>query len=218
MFGRGRHRRKRGGRAVEDVELTENEVVDEGPLTGPFDESQARDDGVGRLDLGCMRLPLPDGAQLQVEVDPSGPVRAVHLLTELGQLTVTAFAAPRDGQLWTEVRAEITDQLRADGARVEQVFDGEWGREVQAVTPQVSLRFVGVDGPRWMLRGVAAGVPEQHPRLVELLYQVLRDTVVVRGAEPMPPRSPLPITLPGPMAEQLKLAAAQQGQQPPPTG
>lgn len=180
------------------------------PAEGPYDEPDAPQDDLNRLDLGSIRLPLPDGAQLQVEVDQSGPVRAVHLLIERGQLTVTAFAAPRSTRLWAEVRAEIAEQLRSDGARVTELFDRPWGREIHAVTPQACLRFVGVDGPRWMLRGVAAGAAESHDDLVGQLYDVVRETVVVRGREPMPVRSPLPLVLPAAMAEQLKQMTGQQ--------
>lgn len=219
MFGRGRHHRREGGRRVE--ELTEAarqaaaaraaERANE-PAQGPFDEADAPDDGLDLLDLGSVRLPLPEAAQLQVEVDPAGPVRAVHVLTEAGQLTVSAFAAPRGERLWDEVRAEILEQLRADGATARELA-GPWGREVHAVTGQVLLRFVGVDGPRWLLRGVAAGQDPTHDDLVDLLYDVLRDTVVVRGGEAMPVRSPLPLTLPGPMAEQLRQVAAARQEQ-----
>lgn len=139
-------------------------------------------------------------------MDRNGPVRAVHLMTDLGQLTVTAFAAPRSGGLWEEVLTELRTQLRADGAEV-RLRHGEWGREIVAVATQATLRFLGVDGPRWMLRGVAAGSAEQAEPLAELLRHVVRGTVVVRGAEPLPVRSPLPLQLPEPLAEQLKQAA-----------
>lgn len=211
MFGRGRHRKGRGGRRVAELAAAVDEVREQHapPAEGPFDEPEAPDDDVVRLDLGSLRLPVPDGAQLQVEVDQAGPVRAVHVLTEGGQLTVTAFAAPRSSPLWGEIRTEIAEQLRTDGAQVTELFDGPWGRETQAVTAQAWLRFVGVDGPRWMLRGVAAGAAETHAELVELLYDVMRGTVVVRGQEPLPVRSPLPLTLPAAMAEQLKQMTGQ---------
>ena len=72
------------------------DVVEE--ADGPFDESEDPEDGLPRLDLGSVRLPVPDGAQLQVEMDnDTGGIRAVHLLTEVGQLTLGAYAAPRSG-------------------------------------------------------------------------------------------------------------------------
>jgi len=217
VFGRGRHRKGRGGRRVDELAVAVEQVREQHdePADGPFDEADAPDDDVARLDLGSIRVPLPDGAQLQVEMDKSGVVGAVHVLIELGQLTITAFAAPRSAPLWSEIRTEIGQKLREDGARVDEIFDGPWGREMHVVTQQATLRFVGVDGPRWMLRGVAAGPPATHDELVDVLYDVMGGTVVVRGVEPLPVRSQLPLVLPGAMAEQLKqVAAAQQGQQP----
>jgi len=177
------------------------------PDTGPFDGADAPDDGLPRLDLGSVRMPVPEGAQLQVEVDQSGPIRAVHLLTPMGQLTVTAFAAPRSGALWNGVRHELVTRLEGEGAKVRE-YPGEWGREVTALRPELTLHFIGVNGPRWLLRGVAAGPPATAAQLVEQLRELLRQTVVVRGDEPMPAKAPLPLTLPEAMAEQLKQAAA----------
>lgn len=182
------------------------------PRFGPFDSDDAPADDVARLDLGSVRLPVPDGAQLRVEVDQAGPVRAVHMLTELGQLTVNAFAAPRSGALWEPVRRELVEHLRTDGARVSEEA-GEWGREVVAVRPDVVLRFIGVDGPRWLLRGVAAGPAANAAMLAYRLRETLRGTVVVRGDGPMPVRAALPLTLPEPMVEQLKQAAVTQSEQ-----
>lgn len=168
---------------------------------GPFDGQAAPDDGHARIDLGSLLLPAPRGAQLQLEVDRAGPVREVHLMTAHGQLSVSAFAAPKSSGLWDEVASELVEQLRSEGARVEQV-EGEWGRELVAVTSEAALRFVGVDGPRWVLRGMAAA-SEPAPALVEQLRDVVRHTVVVRGSGPLPVRSPLPLRPPEPLAEQL---------------
>ncbi|HSZ28250.1 MAG TPA: DUF3710 domain-containing protein [Pseudonocardiaceae bacterium] len=184
------------------------DVADGGPASGPYDVDEAPDDGWIRLDLGSLRLPVPEGAQLQVEVDSSGPVRAVHLMTGLGRFTVTAYAAPRSGGLWREVAPELVSWLHANEARVGRVA-GEWGEEIEAVTEQGVLRFLAVDGPRWMLRGVAVGTAEHVDARIALLRDVIRQTVVVRGLEPLPVRSPLPLQLPGPLGEQLKQATAE---------
>ena len=196
-------------RRGEDPEPAE-EAVDSGfdgaPGThvfGPYDAEAPPDDRLGRLDLGSIRIPVPEGAQLQIEVDSTGPVRAVHLTTGLGQITLTAYAAPRSGGLWDEVVPELVTKLQADGAQVGRAA-GEWGEEVEAVTEQGVLRFVAVDGPRWMLRGVAAGPADGAQARTDLLRDVVRQTVVVRGTEPLPVRSPLPLQLPDALAEQLK--------------
>ncbi|TDD91628.1 DUF3710 domain-containing protein [Saccharopolyspora karakumensis] len=208
MFRRGRGKSKRDAAVEEQAEAAEQV-----PSQGPYDESEAPDSGVERLDLGSVRVPVPEGGQLQVEVDPSGPVRAVHLVTPVGRLTVSAFAAPRSGGLWAEVSNELADQLRKDGARV-HTEQGDWGVELVADSPKAALRFVGVDGPRWLLRGVAAGPAESAKECARLLYGVLDDTVVVRGSEPMPVRTPLPIELPEAILRHIQQAQTQQTETP----
>lgn len=176
---------------------------------GPYDVADAPDDEVPRIDLGSVRVPVPEGAQVQVEMDPAaGGVRAVHVVTPQGQITVSAYAAPKSGGLWEEVSAELTEQLRKDGARV-QPGQGEWGMELSAVVGDVALRFVGVDGPRWMVRGVIAGPQSLAAEAPGVLRDIVRETIVVRGDAPMPVRSPLPITLPDAVAQHI---ADQQAQ------
>jgi uncharacterized protein DUF3710 len=172
---------------------------------GPYDVDDAPDDGRQRLDLGSVRLPVPEGGQLQVEMDPSGAVRAVHVVTPVGQLTVNAYAAPRSGGLWTEILGELAEQLRGDGATVRSTA-GEWGLELIATLGEVTLRFVGVDGPRWMLRGVVAGPPEAADASATALRDLVRGTVVVRGTQPMPVRTPLPVELPPAIADHIAQA------------
>jgi hypothetical protein len=153
---------------------------------------------------------VPDGAQLQVEMDPAGPVRAVHVITQHGQFTVNAYAAPKSGGLWEQVCGELAQQLRGDGATVRSAA-GDWGQELVATLGQVSLRFIGVDGPRWMLRGVVAGPPDRARASADALRELLQGTVVVRGTLPMPVRTPLPIDLPDAIAEHI--AQSQQEQE-----
>lgn len=201
MFGR---RRKRGRHSSGSVETgpEHDEVFDD--VDGPWDSTVAPQDGVERLDLGSVQLPMPDEAQLQVEMDQqNGSVRAVHVLTSVGQLTVSAFAAPKSGGLWREVGAELIDGLKEDGARINRE-NGEWGEEITARNQGVQILFVGVDGPRWMLRGVAAGPEEHFEQNSQALREMLRGTVVVRGEQPMPPRTPLPVELPEAIARHIQ--------------
>jgi hypothetical protein len=208
LFGR----RKRAEPEDYEPEYDEREGSDElepefeGDLfeyAGPHDVEEAPDDGLNRLDLGSVRVPVPDGAQLQVEMDPNRAVRAVHVVTPLGQLTVNAYAAPKSGGLWREVSTELAEQLRGDGATV-RTAKGEWGLELMAALGEVSLRFVGVDGPRWMLRGVVAGPPEIAEKSAHALHDLVRGTVVVRGTQPMPVRTPLPVELPPAIAQHIE--------------
>ena len=59
------------------------------------------------------------------------------------------------------------------------------------------VRFVGVNGPRWFVRGLFAGAASREGAAAEPLEAVLRATVVVRGYDPMAPGDPLPLHVPG---------------------
>ena len=72
------------------------------------------------------------------------------------------------------------------------------------------VRFIGVDGYRWMIRCVVNGSIESVDALTEEARNALLDTVIRRGDTPLPVRTPLPVQLPEPMATQLREAAAAQ--------
>lgn len=183
---------------------------------GPYDYDEVADllDSVSeqRLDLGSVLLPVPPGGQLQVEMTPEGQPQAVHLATEHGRITVAAYAAPKTSGQWRLVAADLADSLRKDGARV-SVENGPWGRELLALTEGADLRFIGVDGYRWMVRLVAAGpsgAANDGSPLVKAARAILSETVVRRGEDPLPVRDPLPVVLPQQLAEQLAAAHQQQ--------
>ncbi|WP_459547100.1 DUF3710 domain-containing protein [Nocardia sp. X0981] len=165
-----------------------------------------------RLDLGSVILPVPQGGQLQVEMTPQGTPQAVHLATEHGRITVAAYAAPKTKGQWRTVAADLAESLRKDGARV-SVEKGPWGRELVAVTEGADLRFIGVDGYRWMIRLVAAGpsgATAAGSPLVVAARTVLSETIIRRGTDALPVREPLPVVLPQQLAEQLTAAHQQQ--------
>src|ERR1700744_2234736 len=75
-------------------------------LDGPFDIEDFDDAAAAtedRLDLGAVLLPLPPGAQLQVELTETGVPSAVWGVTAHGRFTIAAYAAPKTGGLWREV-------------------------------------------------------------------------------------------------------------------
>lgn len=186
------------------------------PPRGPYDYADVTEqlEAVAdqRLDLGSVIIPVPPGGQLQVEMAGDGTPQAVHLATEHGRLTVAAYAAPKTSGQWRTVAADLAESLRKDGAQV-STENGPWGRELVAVTDGADLRFIGVDGYRWMVRLVAAGptgaVADDGP-LVRAARAIMSETVVRRGTEPLPVRDPLPVVLPKDLAEQLAAAHQQQ--------
>ncbi|MCX2932820.1 DUF3710 domain-containing protein [Mycobacterium sp. CVI_P3] len=191
----------------------EPDDADDGYEGGPFDLEDFDNPGdavAARLDLGSVLVPMSPDGQIQVELNEVGVPSAVWVVTPNGRFTIAAYAAPKSPGLWREVAGELAASLRKDNAQV-SIEDGPWGREVVGTGAGV-VRFIGVDGYRWMIRCVVNGAPETMPGLVAEAREALADTVVRRGDTPLPVRTPLPVQLPEPMLEQLRQAAAQQAQ------
>jgi hypothetical protein len=195
---------------------------------GPFDVEDFDDESVvsvGRHDLGSVLIPENDAAELAVEVNQQGVPTMVWMVTPNGRYNITAYAAPKTGGLWREVVTEIADSLRKDSAQV-SIVDGPWGREVVGLVTTgpdpVVMRFVGVDGYRWMARGAAIGSPESVDAIAVEMRDALADTVIRRGETPQPVRAMLPLQLSESLvarlrarAEQMVTEHAQQAEQPP---
>jgi hypothetical protein len=190
---------------------------------GPFDVEDYDDPSVvtvGRHDLGSVLIPENDAAELAVEVNQQGVPTMVWMVTPNGRYNITAYAAPKTGGLWREIVTEIAESLRNDSAQV-SVEDGPWGREVVGVVTKgpepVVMRFVGVDGYRWMVRGAAIGAPDSADAIAADVRNALADTVVRRGDTPQPVRNMLPLQLSESLVGRLRARAEQmvveQGQQ-----
>jgi Protein of unknown function (DUF3710) len=205
-----------------DSDLNDVDEVDEvDNLEGPFDIDDFDDPATAataRLDLGSVLIPMPEAGQVQVELTEMGVPSAVWVVTPNGRFTIAAYAAPKTAGLWREVATELADSLRKDVAKV-SIEDGPWGREVVGIAtadqgqPPGVVRFIGVDGYRWMIRCVINGAQDKIAALAAEAREALADTVVRRGETPMPVRTPLQVQLPEPMAEQLRAAAEQAAQQ-----
>ena len=109
-----------------------------------------------------------------------------------GRIAVSALAAPRSSGLWPELCDEIEESLRGGGARV-RTAHGDWGRELHARTENAASVFIGADGPRWMVYGVATAAMDTVEALDVELRRVMRGIIVVRGKLPYPPRTVLPL-------------------------
>ena len=127
-------------------------------------------------------------------------VVAVGLDYAGSSLQVQPFAAPRSSGLWHEIREQIVDQISKQGGRI-STRDGVFGPELIAEIPVAGgqprlARFIGVDGPRWFLRGVISGQGVADPAAAEQIEEIYRSIVVVRGTTPMPPRDLIPLHMP----------------------
>jgi len=115
------------------------------------------------------------------------------------------------------VRADLARNASGQGASLQEV-EGPFGTEltgtvVAAPPPRPEepapkpvrrpARFLGVDGPRWFLRGMISGPAAEDADAARPLEAAFRGIVVARGSEPMPVREQLPLTLPAQAAAQL---------------
>jgi hypothetical protein len=174
-------------------------------VDGPLDEHEAN--AVRPyVDLGGVKIVPREGLHLRLEVEEgSKRVVAVGLDYANSTLQVQPFAAPRSTGLWHEIRAQIVQQIQRQGGTTREQ-DGVFGPEILAELPVVGgggdgggkrlARFIGVDGPRWFLRGVISGAATVEGEAAEQIEDLFRSIVVVRGNMPMPPRDLIPLHMP----------------------
>lgn len=204
-LGRKKSPENTGPETVEDDAGTTEEIVDV-RANGPWDASEkSTAEDSNYIDLGSLIVKGRPGFNLQLPTDgESDDIGSVVLLTEDSGLEMRAFAAARSGGLWDEVRADLIEEVERLGGNFLAV-DGAFGPELQIRVP-VTLpdgedgfqpsRIIGVEGPRWLLRGTLLGDAALNPTDGGLLIDAFRDTIVVRGADPKAPREALLIALP----------------------
>lgn len=221
VFGRGRKAKQEqltepgdaAETAVDDSTATTVGSLDGGAgrdATGPFDVSEI-DNQDGYVDLGALLIAPTEGLQLRLEVEEATQrVVAVTLDLAGSSLQLQAFAAPRSEGLWDEIREQIGQSVGGQGGQVEEI-QGGFGTELIAKLPASGAdgshgyrvaRFIGVDGPRWFLRGVLGGEAAINREAAAGLEGLFRKVVVVRGENPMPPRDLLQLRLPKDAAPQ----------------
>jgi hypothetical protein len=205
------------GDEFDDDESAEEEQPGRVPRAegGPWDAGEPYPERE-RVDLGSLLVPVGPDYEIQlVMADQHGAwVTVRHGQSEV---QLQAFAAARRGALWDDVRGEIADVVRRAGGQSEE-RPGSFGTELIARVPAEPgqpvtgaaetrdtelggegfqlVRFVGVDGPRWFLRGLFTGPAALGGEAASTLEDVLRDVVVIRGEHPVPPRDILELRLP----------------------
>jgi hypothetical protein len=200
---------------------------------GPWDITEVDDleaAGEGqRIDLGSLIITGVPGSELRLQVAEetqeivsamlvietkvpapagrSGPTETVSSALELG-----AYAAPRSGGLWAELREEISEAATAQGGSAslrEGPFGVELYRFIPVTTPegeqgyQPSRMWVA-EGPRWLLRGIVYGQAAveddlESPMVADVL-SAFRQVIVRRGEEAMAPGDLLPLSMPSTVA------------------
>jgi hypothetical protein len=186
----------------------ETGVAAEGlPLpSGPFDiDDLPVEDDVPRVDLGSMLVAPGEGLELRLQVDEDEEeVQAVVLAGPEGALELRAFAAPRGGDLWSEIRPRLAaDYAQRGGTATER--EGRFGTELVCQMPVARpdgtsglqpSRVIGINGTRWLLRATLLGRPAVEPETGKPFEEALTTVAVRRGDHAMPVGDPLTLTLP----------------------
>lgn len=161
---------------------------------GPFDIDEVSDTGA-YADFGSIHVPGREGVSVRIEADPAtGQLVAMTLVLGAGAVQVRALAAPRSGGLWDTNRELLRSQVVSTGGKATDIV-GPFGVELQALVPVPDgqpggpglrpMRFVGVEGPRWMLHGAFMGAGAD-PAAWDDINDLFRQLIVVRGEEAMP--------------------------------
>ena len=222
-------RRRRRDNAVQQdpgQERPERELLDDqdtgaGRDAGPWDISDEFPE-TERIDCGSLLVPVRDGFDVQINIAEEEGAWVAVVNGESG-MQLQAFAAPRSGGLWDEVRNEIAANIAESGGSCQE-SDGPSGPQLRASVPVGAedepsaagqpqpVRFLGFDGPRWFLRGVISGPAATDPAAGAAFDELFADVVVVRGDYPAPPREQLEIRLPEEARQALEEQLAEQDQ------
>ncbi|QWZ09484.1 DUF3710 domain-containing protein [Nocardioides panacis] len=210
-------KRKKSGETPADAAETPEETRTGPRANGPWDVSEVTvpEDDPDRIDLGSLLLTPHPGLDLQLQVDEaSGQVVAVILAGETGAAELRAFAAPRNGDIWDDVRRQVAGEVARMGGTASET-EGAWGTEVvvnltvardDGQPVQQTSKVIGIPGPRWLLRATLFGRPAVEHQEDGDVEAALRAVVVVRGSTPVPPGDPLPLTMP-PNAQRMEPGA-----------
>lgn len=203
--------------ADEDVaaEADADEADDIDLTQGPWDyddEGIDPDDDDRYISFGSMFLPLVEGLTIRAKrsQDPQSPSPLESITVQLGDgaIEIVPFAAPKTLGLWDDMSDELLDANKSA-----KVQEGRFGDEVMlpvAVKGKTMMtRIVGVDGPRWLLRGIftgdaADGESDNKKALEDYFAQI----IVRRGDAPLAPRDIIPILPPKTAAQRRADAAA----------
>ncbi|MFT4264923.1 MAG: DUF3710 domain-containing protein [Nocardioides sp.] len=198
---------RRNTKAV--VPDTAPETTDEPADTpvGPYDVDAIPPElaDVERVDLGSILVAPVPGCDLRLQIDErTQDVQAVLLTAEEGALELRAFAAPRNGDLWADVRPQLAADIVRRGGQVGEA-EGTWGTHLLGQMPvklpdgsdgvQAS-RIIGINGSRWMLRATLLGRPAVDGEFANAWLQGIAASAVRRGAHALPVGEALPLVMP----------------------
>ncbi|MGI5327469.1 DUF3710 domain-containing protein [Actinomadura nitritigenes] len=184
-----------------------------------------------------------EATQVDEEGNPlDGRPVAVLVQYEESAMQLQVFAAPKRSGIWDDVRRETAKDIEEEAQGQTQEGEGPFGPELLAMIPAALteevlaempqevreqipqefvdqgwapqiIRFLGVDGPRWFLQAVVQGAAIEDEEQWQVLEDVLRGVVVVRGDAPMPPRDLLELQIPKEFSEAGENGEEQGGEE-----
>ena len=223
---------------IEAEELAALEDIDwrsDGPYDITEVDSIESTEESPKIDLGSLILTAVPGSELRLQVaEETGEIVSAMLVIETqvnegldklspveppatanqklqiysSALELGAYAAPRSGGLWAELRDDIS-RSATDAGGTASLGEGPFGVELRRLIPvttpdgeegyQPSRMWVA-EGPRWLLRGIVYGqaaIEEDvdSPVVADVL-SAFRQVIVRRGDEAMAPGDLLPLTMP----------------------
>ena len=228
LFGFGKKKRQsdKADEAISETAEASAGGIQETILPEPSDEYDGRGDEHGPwdvddenvpdydeyLDMGAYYLPFLQGIELRVKANrATQQVLGTTITYGSSSVEIEAFAAPKTMGLWDDVRADLVEANK-DAKET----DGVFGTELTLpVVGKVVTRIVGVDGPRWMLRGIFSGKAATDPDHAETkaLNQLFSNIVVERGEDPLAPRDLIPMHPPVAPAERKAAKEAAEAEQ-----
>ncbi len=170
--------------------------------SGPWDASE-REITPDYLDFSSILVRGVPGLELQVASDGQSHVAVLVGLHE-SAVELRAIAASKSGNDWDLLIDDVTAEIRDRGAEpVER--QGVFGTEVLTQFPAKDPEgndvvqpacFMGVVGPRWLLRATIIGPAALDGGPESALVAVVKDVIVRRGQEARLLGEPLPLTVP----------------------
>lgn len=189
---------------------TDNEVTQ--PEHGPYDIEQSYEK-IKRLNMGALRIPAIPKMQLHLEpTDKEGYFSSVTLMFEESALNLMVLSDSKSGGTWEDLSNMLVADVTKKGGTVTK-NKSRFGSELLIHTPVTVpdgrtgfevTRFIGIEGPRWILRVIITGKALEDEQAKVELESALEKVVVDRGVNPLPPGEILLLDLPAEISQMLQ--------------
>ncbi|MER5933037.1 DUF3710 domain-containing protein [Streptomyces sp. NPDC002054] len=193
--------REEVGVLLESAQAMNEEMLRSGDLlrppyrgvdVGPWDIGEAGWQTIDLLDFGGLKVPRRDVRKVELNQLRSGEEygEVVLFRDATASLQLQAFRTCGNPE-WGRVLVRLESDVRARGGEVER-WSGRAGVELRATVPVVgdargrgamTVRFIGCDGPGWILRGVVNGEAALCDSRDEWAYRCFENVVVTPSFE-----------------------------------